>query len=231
MLLPVSSFGGDCTKADRMLDKVSENEQKLLELENQFPDCVKVNNALLNYYYERNIWKAAKDQCLKIQKYYPDNEDIEILLLEIEKKIPQKIVNDEDLKKASQDIKMRGLAGIKPLRPMSPLIKFDFNSANLDEEDKKLLDRFAKMLTKTGAKIQFQIQGHTDKIGTYQYNKDLSLKRAAAVKKYLVSVHGFGPDNLEIEGYGFEIPLDTNETEAGRRENRRVQFEGTIIVK
>ena len=87
------------------------------------------------------------------------------------------------------------------------------------------------MLTKTGAKIQFQIQGHTDKIGTYQYNKDLSLKRAAAVKKYLVSVHGFGPDNLEIEGYGFEIPLDTNETEAGRRENRRVQFEGTIIVK
>ncbi len=52
-----------------------------------------------------------------------------------------------------------------------------------------------------------------------------------AGKSYLVSVHGFDPNNLDIEGYGFDLPLDTNITEAGRRENRRVQFDGSIIVK
>jgi OOP family OmpA-OmpF porin len=118
---------------------------------------------------------------------------------------------------------------------MTPLIKFKFDSAALSEADKKKLDRFAEMLKKAGINgrlnYNFQIKGYTDDIGIYQYNKELSLKRAIAVKQHLVGVHGISPDKFETEGYGPEDPLCSNFTEKGRRENRRVQFEGYLTAR
>jgi outer membrane protein OmpA-like peptidoglycan-associated protein len=77
--------------------------------------------------------------------------------------------------------------------------------------------------------IKLEIQGHTDDIGTNKYNQDLSDRRAASVRKYLVS-HGIAPDRLKSKGYGEESPIVPNDSTSNRSLNRRVQFmrtEGT----
>jgi len=71
---------------------------------------------------------------------------------------------------------------------------------------------------------QITVEGHTDSVGTNEINKDLSVKRAESVKKYLVS-QGL-PENLTVgtAGYGSEKPLTTNKTKIGRATNRRVDI-------
>jgi outer membrane protein OmpA-like peptidoglycan-associated protein len=67
------------------------------------------------------------------------------------------------------------------------------------------------------------VEGHTDNKGTAGYNKTLSKKRAASVANWL-KAHGIEPKRLESAGFGFERPLDSNDTEEGRQANRRVEF-------
>ncbi len=69
----------------------------------------------------------------------------------------------------------------------------------------------------------FEIQGHTSQTGSYKHNMDLSERRALAVKKYLTQ-KGHIP-NLTAKGYGWNHPIDTNETAEGQANNRRVQLE------
>jgi outer membrane protein OmpA-like peptidoglycan-associated protein len=66
------------------------------------------------------------------------------------------------------------------------------------------------------------IAGHTDRKGTPDYNIDLSLRRAEAVKRILVSVHGIDADTITTVGFGFE-QLANKDAPYGA-ENRRVQF-------
>jgi OOP family OmpA-OmpF porin len=67
------------------------------------------------------------------------------------------------------------------------------------------------------------IEGHTDNRGAAQFNKNLSKKRAASVVRWLTN-HGVEAGRLQSAGYGFERPLDSNDTEEGRAANRRVEF-------
>lgn len=69
----------------------------------------------------------------------------------------------------------------------------------------------------------FEVQGHTSNTGSYKHNMDLSERRAQAVKRYL-SKAGHLP-NISAHGYGWNQPIDSNETEEGRANNRRVQLE------
>ena len=66
-------------------------------------------------------------------------------------------------------------------------------------------------------------EGHTDAIGTVGYNLKLSLRRAEAVRGYLVE-HGIAPDRISTEGFGKSRPVATNDTDEGRAENRRVEL-------
>ena len=68
------------------------------------------------------------------------------------------------------------------------------------------------------------IEGHTDALGTPQYNLQLSRKRAEAVKRYLVGEHGLDASRLKTIGYGEGRPMDG--ADASKPENRRVQFRG-----
>ncbi|HMA93946.1 MAG TPA: OmpA family protein, partial [Polyangiaceae bacterium] len=70
---------------------------------------------------------------------------------------------------------------------------------------------------------RIQVQGHTDNRGAKGMNKALSDKRAAAVKKWLVNA-GVEEKRLESKGFGQDQPIDTNDTDEGRQNNRRVQF-------
>ncbi len=68
-----------------------------------------------------------------------------------------------------------------------------------------------------------EIAGHTDELGSEEYNLKLSEKRALAVKQYLVE-HGISPDRIKAVGYGEKYPLTKGETEEERALNRRVEF-------
>jgi OOP family OmpA-OmpF porin len=68
------------------------------------------------------------------------------------------------------------------------------------------------------------IEGHTDNIGTAQYNQDLSERRAEAVRKSLVTDYGVPESRLTSKGYGLTRPVETNATPEGRAHNRRVEL-------
>ena len=101
-------------------------------------------------------------------------------------------------------------------------ISFDFGKSNIKAESHDYLDNLAKTLIRTNAKIE--VKGHTDNVGSEQYNMNLSRDRAKAVMEYLIS-KGVDKEKLTYSYYGMSKPLATNDTEEGRIINRRVEFE------
>ena len=69
-----------------------------------------------------------------------------------------------------------------------------------------------------------QINGHTDNVGTDEYNQKLSVNRAKSVYNYLVS-NGVPEKRISSKGFGSTMPIDDNETDSGRARNRRVEIE------
>lgn len=70
--------------------------------------------------------------------------------------------------------------------------------------------------------IEMEIYGHTDNVGGFDYNIELSQNRAESVRDYLIE-HGIDPDRLTAHGFGYTKPIDTNETPEGRQKNRRTE--------
>ncbi|MCX7995584.1 MAG: carboxypeptidase-like regulatory domain-containing protein [candidate division WOR-3 bacterium] len=102
-------------------------------------------------------------------------------------------------------------------------VVFEFNSAILRPESYPVLDDAARILT-MHPEIDVEIQGHTDNIGSDEYNLKLSQKRAEAVRDYLIDKHMIEPVRLIPVGYGERRPIADNSTEEGRQKNRRVEF-------
>ena len=71
--------------------------------------------------------------------------------------------------------------------------------------------------------LHLQVEGHTDSVGGDEYNQQLSEKRAASVRDYLVQ-QGIAPDSIEARGFGKTEPIASNETPEGRQQNRRVEL-------
>ena len=101
-------------------------------------------------------------------------------------------------------------------------IFFEFNKSTLSPESYTELDRVTDFLEKN-SELRIEISGHTDNVGSADYNQRLSEGRAKAVVDYLVS-KGIDSSRLEFVGYGFEQPISSNDTEEGRAANRRVEF-------
>jgi outer membrane protein OmpA-like peptidoglycan-associated protein len=99
---------------------------------------------------------------------------------------------------------------------------FDFNKYKLKPESYSELDRVVKFLTDYPT-IEIELSGHTDNIGTYEYNQKLSENRVNAVAEYIFS-KGVQRNRIIVIGYGETQPADTNESEEGRQKNRRVEF-------
>jgi outer membrane protein OmpA-like peptidoglycan-associated protein len=102
------------------------------------------------------------------------------------------------------------------------MINFDFGKSSIKPESHAYLDKIVALITRTN--IKMEIKGHTDNVGNEDFNMKLSKDRAKAVYDYLVS-HGVKKSSLSYSYYGMTRPLDTNETEEGRKMNRRVEFE------
>lgn len=101
-------------------------------------------------------------------------------------------------------------------------VNFEFNSATIRPESKALLDQVAALLT-AHPDWAITLEGHTDNIGTSAFNRTLSLQRADAVKAYLAS-KGVPADHLSAAGFGYDKPVASNDGEAGRSQNRRVEI-------
>jgi len=102
-------------------------------------------------------------------------------------------------------------------------IKFKTGSAVILKESQPILDAVAKVLKDHPEIKKVRIEGHTDNKGNAKNNKALSKSRAAAVQAALAKA-GIDKKRMSNDGFGQEKPLDTNDTEAGRANNRRVEF-------
>jgi OmpA-OmpF porin, OOP family len=101
-------------------------------------------------------------------------------------------------------------------------INFDFNSDRIREESKPTLDKVVAILKEQSA-WRVVIEGHTDNIGGEGFNQTLSEKRAAAVSNYFTNA-GIEAARIRSAGLGLSKPVATNDTEAGRAQNRRVEL-------
>lgn len=104
-------------------------------------------------------------------------------------------------------------------------IFFNTNESTLKDESYPELDRIVQFLNDNKS-IEIEITGHTDNVGSDEYNLKLSRERTKSVYDYLVS-KGITATRLKYKGYGKTRPVDTNDTEEGRANNRRVEFEIT----
>ena len=102
-------------------------------------------------------------------------------------------------------------------------IYFDSGSDKIRPESTPTLKEIGTML-KEHADLKLTIEGHTDNVGNAQGNQDLSNRRAAAVKAFLVSAYGIDASRLESTGLGDTKPLAANTTAEGRQQNRRVEL-------
>ena len=103
-------------------------------------------------------------------------------------------------------------------------VQFDFDSAAISSAAREQLDALAEGIKLLPAERLVVIEGHTDARGTEDYNHQLSIRRAAAVKQYLVDEHGIAAERLRDTGFGKRLPVPDSDPFAAV--NRRVQFRG-----
>jgi OmpA-OmpF porin, OOP family len=105
-------------------------------------------------------------------------------------------------------------------------VHFQTGSATILPDSFPMLMEMVQLLKANPTIKKMRVEGHTDNRGGADLNLDLSKRRAASVRTWLVD-HGIEPGRLESEGYGLTRPIQTNDTDEGRAANRRVEFKIT----
>jgi outer membrane protein OmpA-like peptidoglycan-associated protein len=134
--------------------------------------------------------------------------------------------------KDSTDAEARRLAEQKSRDTLIVLVKgttvvlrgvnFEFNKATLTRDSEIILWRAYNAMV-GNPNVRVVITGHTDNVGSQEFNQTLSLKRAQTVKNWLVQ-KGIASNRMRTVGRGQNEPMSSNETDAGRAENRRIEF-------
>ncbi|NEU06909.1 OmpA family protein [Flavihumibacter sp. R14] len=138
--------------------------------------------------------------------------------------IIEQISMEDDLIVVSADQMLKDLKGDGRVALYG--IYFDFDKATVKPESKSALDEIAKLLKENPA-MNLYVVGHTDMKGSLEYNITLSKKRAVAIVDQLGKEYGISVSRLSSDGVGPLAPVSTNETEEGRKLNRRVE----LVVK
>jgi len=111
---------------------------------------------------------------------------------------------------------------INQLNSYSKTILFDYDKATIRQESYSALQSIADIM-KEYPNSDFLIEGHTDSRGSAEYNEKLSHERAGSVREYLTTI-GMSASRLTSKGFGEARPIATNNTAAGRQQNRRVEI-------
>jgi outer membrane protein OmpA-like peptidoglycan-associated protein len=101
-------------------------------------------------------------------------------------------------------------------------IFFDFDKSTIKPESQAELNRLIKLL-KDNPALKIELSSYTDDVGSEEYNTRLSFARSNSVVDYLIA-KGISPSRLIPKGYGESKPIDRNDTEEGRQNNRRTEF-------
>ena len=104
-------------------------------------------------------------------------------------------------------------------------IQFETGTSKLNSSSQSELDNIAAVLVKN-SHMNFEVAGHTDNTGSHKGNVNLSQKRANSVRNHLID-NGVAANRLTAKGYGPDKPVASNDTQAGRADNRRVE----LVVK
>lgn len=102
-------------------------------------------------------------------------------------------------------------------------VEFENNSSKIRPESERVLNAVLEVMTEHPEFTKLGVEGHTDNRGAAAYNKRLSQQRAQSVMKWLTS-HGIAANRLSAAGFGMERPIDNNDSDEGRQNNRRVEF-------
>lgn len=101
-------------------------------------------------------------------------------------------------------------------------VLFDIDEAELKPAGEQTVQKLSDFMQEFG-NYRVRVEGYTDSIGEADYNQALSLRRAESVRDELLA-DGIAPDRVEVEGLGEQYPKASNQTAAGRQENRRVEI-------
>ena len=104
-------------------------------------------------------------------------------------------------------------------------INFASGSHTLSDDAKYIIDRDFSTIAKRFAGFRVRVEGNTDNVGAPDMNRRLSMKRAKAVADYLAGTYSFDPNRFVYVGNGQDSPVASNDTETGRAQNRRTDFE------
>lgn len=125
-----------------------------------------------------------------------------------------------------QDIEVADIGAIEKGKSLAitfddDLLLFDTDKDLIKDAFKIDLDRIIEAMK--GRDLKLSISGHTDNIGEDSYNLNLSERRAQAVRKYFID-NGIDATLITAKGFGESQPVDTNDTDKGRANNRRVEI-------
>ncbi len=101
-------------------------------------------------------------------------------------------------------------------------VKFSFDASSIPPEAATLLDELANQVKALDKTVYLEIEGHTDNIGSEEYNYELGLKRSEAVLQYLNEKGSLPLHLMSVVSYGEKKPVAENSTREGRSQNRRV---------
>ncbi|HNW44053.1 MAG TPA: OmpA family protein [Elusimicrobiales bacterium] len=119
------------------------------------------------------------------------------------------------------DLELQSVMDLVSKRELPP-VEFELGSDQLKESSAPLLDRIYEVMANR-PRLKLIVSGHTDDTGSAEFNEDMSMRRAGAVKAYLCA-KGIHPDSIRVYGYGGRVPAVKNDSEAARALNRRVEF-------
>lgn len=156
---------------------------------------------------------VALSACASSQK---QDEDIPVPvkqdpIIEEQARINQKLYNQSEARMA-KTLKL-------------PAITYEFDSIRPPDYAYPFLDKVANIM-KSHPSLHLIVEGHTDVLGSKEYNYWLGSSRAAAMKAYLVS-RGINAERIRIHSHGKDRPLTLDNSSEGRRTNRRVEFSFT----
>jgi outer membrane protein OmpA-like peptidoglycan-associated protein len=161
---------------------------------------------------------ADQEAELRAQERELDRKDAELAKTEAELAAANREAKElaDELEEVSMVVNERGTVLV-----LSDIM-FDFDSAVIKPGSEHALDEIASFLISQN-ESELKVEGHTDSLGSDQYNDVLSRDRAAAVRNALIA-RGVPRDRIEMAGYGEDFPVASNDSPTGRQLNRRVEI-------
>jgi outer membrane protein OmpA-like peptidoglycan-associated protein len=170
-------------------------------------------------------WRPQASNAQEI-KYFPRGVKSDQLIDALKPRGIQAVpAKEAGAKPQCEKYRPQGTRGITPVSDIAGIeVLFAFNSDELTPEARQTLTELGKALTSDDLKRYcFVVEGHTDNVGSDQYNQALSERRARSATRFLATSFTIDPARLVVTGYGKTHPIADNNTDEGRQKNRRVQ--------